>query len=96
MVLRRRRIGAADRKVFLPAARGRLSASPVASGLHPKRLPWAAPSRRLRSGDVVRPLQGPVSTNEGAASNLKCNTVSYKVLRCTKEPSTSNYNLKSA
>ena len=31
-----------------------------------------------------------------AASNLKCNTVSYKVLRCTKEPSTSNYNLKSA
>jgi hypothetical protein len=31
-----------------------------------------------------------------AASNLKCNTVSYKVLRCTKELSTSNYNLKSA
>jgi hypothetical protein len=31
-----------------------------------------------------------------AASNLKCNTVSYEVLRCTKELSTSNFNLKSA
>jgi 2-hydroxychromene-2-carboxylate isomerase len=31
-----------------------------------------------------------------AASNLKRNTVSYKVLRCTKELSTSNFNPKSA
>jgi hypothetical protein len=38
----------------------------------------------------------PVFAFRLAASNLKCNTVSYKVLRCTKEPSTSNYNLKSA
>jgi hypothetical protein len=33
---------------------------------------------------------------DSAASNLKSNTVSYKVLRCTKELSTSNSNLKSA
>ncbi|REG48855.1 AcrB/AcrD/AcrF family protein [Paraburkholderia sp. BL6669N2] len=62
------------------------------------------PSRTLRRngmvhrhGGVERLVAVPISARyQRAVSNLKCNTVSYKVLRCTKELSTSNFNRKSA
>ncbi|MDR5755217.1 MULTISPECIES: hypothetical protein [unclassified Caballeronia] len=52
--------------------------------------------RQADLGNQTRAAERKIQTlpdHDPAASNLKCNTISYKVLRCMKELRTSNFNL---